>query len=270
MKKYLFLPGGLMVVAALVWAAITLKWDTTAIVLAVGGVLALAVAIGANWRDVRDWFRDPRGVFVLNSILTTLLLVAILGLINAIAGLRATHIDVTAAGRNTLTAETRAGLDRLQSDVEMKQFGRARDPGVDQLLSTFAEETRRIRVGYTDPERGPQEARVYGTMRDGTVIVSSGGKWRKVEKATEPALFQAITQVTMDREPVVCFATGEGEHGVDDQGAAGLSQLATGLASAGYKVERMALQQGSVPKVCEVLVVAGPSAGLPPVRFSKI
>jgi ABC-type uncharacterized transport system involved in gliding motility auxiliary subunit len=270
MKKYLFLPGGLMVVAALAWAAMTLRWDTTAIVLAAGGLLALAVAVAANWQSVSDWFRDPRGIFVLNSILTTILLVAVLGLVNAIASLRAAQLDMTAAGRNTLTDETREGLDRLQQDVELKQFGRARDSAIDQLLAAFANETRRVRVGYSDPELAPQEARTYGVMRDGTVIVSGGAKWRKVEKATEPALFQAIAQVTMDREPVVCFSTGQGERGVDDQGAAGLSHLASAVAAAGYKAERIALQQAPVPRSCEVLVVPGPSAGLSPEALSHV
>lgn len=258
-----------MIVAALVWAAMTLRWDTTAIVLAAGGLLALVVAVAANWQNVSDWFRDPRGVFVLNSILTTILLVAVLGLVNAIASLRATQLDVTAAGRNTLTDETREGLDRLQQDIELKQFGRVRDSAVDQLLAAFANESRRVRVGYADPELAPQEARTYGVMRDGTVVVSGGGKWRKVEKATEPALFQAIAQVTVDREPVVCFATGEGEHGVDDQGAGGLSLFVTALAAAGYKAERAPLQ-APVPASCEVLAVPGPSAGLSPEALSYI
>jgi len=89
MKKFLFLPGGLMIVAGLMWSAFALAWDTTATVLAGGGLLALAVAIAANWQHVRDWFRDPRGIFVINSILTTMLLVAVLGLVNGIASFRA-------------------------------------------------------------------------------------------------------------------------------------------------------------------------------------
>jgi ABC-type uncharacterized transport system involved in gliding motility auxiliary subunit len=270
MKKYLFLPGGLMIVGALMWASFTVRWDATAMALGIGGLLALLVAIGANWQGVRDWFRDPRGVFVLNSILTTILLVAVLGLINAIASMRAAHIDVTAAGRNTLTDDTRQGLARLGRDVVLEQFGRSRDAAVDQLLSNFANETRRIQVAYADLERAPQKARDYNVMRDGTVVVSAGGKWRKVEKPTEPAVYLAIAQVTQDREPLVCFVTGEGEHGIDDQGATGLSQMATALRAAGYRTERVSLQQAPVARSCEVLVIAGPSGGLTQESLSRL
>jgi hypothetical protein len=210
MKKYLFLPGGLLLAGALMRAAFVANWDTPAVVLASGGALALVLGIAANWQGVREWFRDPRGVFVLNSLLSTLLLVAILGLVNAVASLRGWQVDVTMAGRNTLAAETRAGLARLAGDVAVKQFGQSRDAAVDELLSAFANASRRVRVVFADVDRSPQEARSYGVMRDGTVVVAAGGRWRKVEKPTEPALFQAIVQVTADREPAVCFTTGQG------------------------------------------------------------
>lgn len=270
MKKYLFLPGGLMLVGAVMWAAFTLRWDTTAIVLGAGGLLALAVAVAANWQGVRDWFRDPRGIFVLNSILTTLLLVAVLGLVNAIASFRAAHLDMTSAGRNTLAADTRAGLLRVDRDVVVKQFGRSRDAAVDELLSAFANASGRIRVTFVDVDQAPQDSRTYGVARDGTVVVAAGQKWRKVEVPTEPALFAAINQVIQTTEPLICFATGEGEHGLDDEGAGGLSQFAVALRSAGYKAERVSLQQSAVPQFCEVFVVAGPQIGLSAEAFARI
>ena len=259
-----------MMVGALLWAAFTRQWDTTAIVLGAGGLLALAVGIGANWPHVRDWFRDPRGVFILNSIFTTLLLVAILGLVNAVASFKATRIDVTAAGRNTLTADTRTGLAHLGQDVVLKEFGRTRDAAVDQLLSAFANVTTRVRMAFLDVDQSPQEARTYGIVRDGTVIVAAGDKWRKVEKPTEPALFAAITQVTQTREPVICFATGEAEHGIDDEGSDGLSQFAVALKSAGYRTERVSLQGEGVPRSCEVVIIAGPRSGLTPDSFARL
>jgi hypothetical protein len=173
------------------------------------------------------------------------------------------------AGRNTLAAETRAGLARLAGDVAVKQFGQSRDAAVDELLSAFANASRRVRVVFADVDRSPQEARSYGVMRDGTVVVAAGGRWRKVEKPTEPALFQAIVQVTADREPAVCFTTGQGERGTEDQGAPGTSQWSTALKAAGYRVARVPLLQ-DVPPECEVLFVAGPSASLAPDALSRL
>jgi hypothetical protein len=137
-------------------------------------------------------------------------------------------------------------------------------------LSAFAAASRHVTSGYADPERAPQAARTYGVLRDGTVVVTAGTKWRKVERPTEPALFEAITQVVTDRAPVICVATGEGEHGVDDQGGSGLSQLAATLQAAGYQAPRASLVAGDVPQACEVLLIAGPSAGLPELALQRI
>ena len=83
MKKFAFLPGAVMTVAAVLWATITLQWSLPTLVLGAGGLLALGVGVAANRRAIGEWLSDPRGVFAINSVLSTMLLVAILVLVNA-------------------------------------------------------------------------------------------------------------------------------------------------------------------------------------------
>jgi ABC-type uncharacterized transport system involved in gliding motility auxiliary subunit len=61
---------------------------------------------------------------------------------------------------------------------------------------------------------------------------------------------------------LICFATGEGEHGLADAGAQGLSGLAAVLTASNYKPDRVNLMQGEVPQFCTALVVAGAPNGL--------
>ncbi|MCX6550997.1 MAG: Gldg family protein [Acidobacteria bacterium] len=262
MKKYAFLPGALMVVGALLWAALTLRWSMPALVVGAGGLVALGVGVAANWKETRDWFQDPRGVFVINSIISTLLLVAILGLVNAAVGLRAITFDWTEAGRNTLTAESKTILQHLAKDIVLKQFGRTHDPGVDRMLAAFAAENRRVRVSFVDIDSAPQDVKKYGVSRPSTVVAEAGTLFRKIEKVTEPALVTAMLQVTSTNESLVCFATGEGEHGLADASAQGLSGLAAVLAASNYKPERVTLVQGDVPQFCSALVIAGLPGGI--------
>ena len=262
MKKYAFLPGAFMTVGAIVWAALTLEWTAPALTLGAGGLLALAVGVAANAAEVRAWFADPRGVFAVNSILSTMLLVAILGLVNAAVGFRAISSDWTEAGRNTLTLETRALLRALDRDVSFVQYNRVRDPLVAARLDAFAAESARVRVGFVDIDSAPQDVKKYAVTKPGTVVVTAGDRFRKVEKVTEPALSTAILQVTNATEPLICFATGEGEHGLADTTAQGLSGLAAVLTASNYKPERVSLTQGDVPQFCTVLVVAGLPGGI--------
>jgi ABC-type uncharacterized transport system involved in gliding motility auxiliary subunit len=270
MRKYAFLPGAVMAVGALLWAVFLLRWTAPVVALGTGGLLALGVGVAANREGIREWLRDPRGVFAVNSILSTLLLVAVLGLVNAMVGLRATTFDWTEAGRNTLSIETTTVLEHLSKDVVLKQFGRAQDPALGNMLGAFAARSQRIRVEFVDIESAPQIVRRYGVTRPGTVVAESGDRFRTVETLTEPALATAILQATSSAELLVCFATGEGEHGLADTSAQGLSGLAAVLTASNYRTDRVNLAQGDVAQGCSVLIVAGVPNGLSPEALERV
>jgi hypothetical protein len=270
MRTLAFLPGALMLAAGVLWAAFTLSWTVPTAVLAGGGLLALAVGVAANWKGVREWFGDPRGVFALNTGLSTLLLVSALGLVNALAGLRAVTFDWTEAGRNTLAPETALMLERLGTDVVLKQMGRPRDTASRALLGAFASRNPRIRVETVDIDASPAEARRYGVTRTGSVVAEAGRRFRRVDTVTEPALATAVLQVSSAVEPRVCFATGEGGHGLSDAGPQGLSGLASVLAASNYEPAPISLLAGDVPGTCGALVLAGVPNGLQPDALAGI
>jgi hypothetical protein len=185
MRKFAFLPGALMVVAAFLWAAFTLRWTVPAAVLSGGGLLALAVGVAANWEGVREWFRDPRGVFALNTALSTLLLVAALVLVNALVGLRGVAFDWTEAGRNTLAPETVSLVEGLEADVVLKQMGRPRDIASRDLLGAFSAQSPRVRVEVVDIDASPAEAAATASGE----LEASWWRWsrfRLIEAVTGP------------------------------------------------------------------------------------
>jgi ABC-type uncharacterized transport system involved in gliding motility auxiliary subunit len=257
MKKYSYLPGALLVMAGVIRALLAAQWDALALGLAAAGTAVMLGSLAWNWRDVKAWFADPRGVFVVSSSIAFLVLVGILILCNLLAWFEPVSADLTAAGRNTVTRGTKAFLGQLTRDVQLRQFGRTEDPKVDQLLASFAGAGRRVLVSFVDAEKAPQEARNFAVIRNGTVIVSAGEKFRKVELPTEASLVTAILQVLSDARPKVCFVTGHGEHGLGDASTAGLSRLAALLEGSNFTLERLLLQ-GDVPVSCAAVIIAGP------------
>jgi ABC-type uncharacterized transport system involved in gliding motility auxiliary subunit len=117
-------------------------------------------------------------------------------------------------------------------------------------------------VEDVDIDASPAEARRYGVRRAGSVVVEMGNRSRLVEAVTEPALATAILHVSSAVEPRVCFATGEGEHGLADAGPQGLSGLGSVLTASNYQTAPISLMQGDVPASCSALVVAGLPNGL--------
>jgi len=262
MRKFAFLPGAIMVVAAVLWAALAARWTAPVSVLLVGGILALAVGVAANWKGVREWFGDPRGVFALNTALSTLLLGAALVLVNALVGLRGVRFDWTEAGRNTLAPETVALVQGLGVEVVLKQMGRPADPASRDLLGAVAAQSPRLRVETVDIDASPGEARRYGVTRAGSVIVEAGPRFRRIDAVTEPALASAILQVSSAVAPRLCFAAGEGGHSLSDSGSQGLSGLMSVLTASNYQVAPVSLLENEIPADCSAVVIAGAPNGV--------
>jgi hypothetical protein len=267
-KRYLAIPGALLLTAAFIRSAVNLEWDATSVALAIAGGAVVTVAAAWNRRDVIEWLRDPRGVFAVTTGIAVALFVAALVMLNIVVWYNPWSVDLTASGRNEVTAETRAILARLDEPVVLRQFGPT--PLTDQLLRSFARESRLLRVEVADVERDRQQTLEYGIGRSGTVVVVAGNTFRKVEEPNEQALITAIVQATSDVQRTVCFVTGRGERGLQDTGAGGLNTLRAILEGSNYEPQAISLLEGDVPAECAAVVVAGARQGYTPDEISRL
>jgi len=258
MKRYLAIPGALLLIAAFIRATVNVEWDATSLWLAAAGASIVAVTAAWNRQEVVAWFRDPRGLFAVMTGISTAALIAVLVMLNIAVWYNPWSVDLTASGRNQVTEETRRIVARLEQPVSLRQFGRASaDPRVEQLLRSFERESRRIRVEFADADREREQATRFGIIRLGTVVVIAGENFRKVEDPNEQALVTAILQVTSDEERIVCFVSGHGERGLDDAGSTGLSTLKATLEASNYRTRPISLLEGDVPADCRAVVIAG-------------
>jgi hypothetical protein len=269
-KRYLAIPGALLLTVAFVRAATSVRWDDVGVAIALAGLAIVMVATIWNRHEVVEWIRDPRGVFAVTTGASVAVIVALLVMVNIAAWYHPWSVDLTAAGRNRVSAETQLLLDRLATDVSLQQFGRTSNPIVDQLLQGFGRAGRHVRVEFVDVDRDRDRATRYNVVKLGTVVVVAGEKFRKVEDANEQALVTAILQVTTSVERTVCFVTGHGERGLTDGGAQGLSQLAAVLAASNYATDRISLLEDHIPHACTVLVVAGPQEELSTAELDRL
>ena len=258
MKRYLAIPGALLLTSAFVRAAATVQWDRIGVGLAITGAVIVVATIIWNRDEVVEWIRDPRGVFAVTTGIAVAVMVAVLVMLNIAVWYNPWSVDLTASGRNQVSQGTRTLLQRLDGPVSLRQFGRSSDPAIEQLLQGFARESRQVRVEFVDVDRDRERATRYGVVKLGTVVVASGDTFRKVEDANEQSLVTAVLHVTTEVERTVCFVTGHGERGLTDTGAEGLSDLASTLEASNYGTERLSLLEDEIPASCAALVVAGP------------
>jgi ABC-type uncharacterized transport system involved in gliding motility auxiliary subunit len=257
-RRYLAIPGALLLITAFIRAA-TVQWDRTGVILAAAGAVIVLVTVVWNWHEVIEWARDPRGVFAVTTGISVAVFMAMLVLLNIVVWYHPWSVDLTASGRNEVSDETRRLLHRLDEPVALHQFGRTSDPAVEALLRGFERETRRIRVEFIDVDRDRTLAQRYGVIKVGTVVVAAGEKFRKVEDVNEQALATAILQTTSDHEHLVCFVTGHGERGIADAGPGGLALLSATLAAGNYRTEPISLLEDNARSDCAALVIAGPA-----------
>jgi len=268
MKRYLAIPGALLLIAAFIRAAVNVEWDRPNVALALAGAAIVLVTVILNWREVVEWVRDPRGVFAVTTGISVAVFVAAVVMLNIVVWYNPWSADLTASGRNEVTDETRAILARLEEPVVLRQFGET--PRVEQLLRSFERESRRLRVETADPERDRQQALEYGISSSGQVVVLAGETFRKIEQPNEQALVTAIVQVTSDEPRVVCFVTGHGERGLQETGAAGIGTLNAILEGSNYTPKAISLLEGDVPAGCEVLIVAGATQEYLPAEIARL
>jgi ABC-type uncharacterized transport system involved in gliding motility auxiliary subunit len=267
-KRYLAIPGSLLLITAFIRSAVNVEWDRSGLALALAGAAILAVTAVWNRREVVEWMRDPRGVFAVTTGVSVAVFVAAIVLLNIAAWYRPWSVDLTASGRNQVTDETRAILARLDQPVVLKQFGDV--PKIDQLLRSFARESRTLRVEMADPEKARQDSLQYGVTAPGQVVILAGGKFRRVAEPNEQALITAILQVTNEQPRVVCFVTGHGERGLEDKGATGLDSLRETLEASNYTPQQVSLLEGDVPAACQAVIVAGARQDLLPDEQARL
>ena len=104
------------------------------------------------------------------SLLFTLLFLAIIGTLAWLSTRYQLQADWTASGRNTLTSDSRKVLDTLEAPVRITAFARENDFLRKQIKDTLARYQRvkqDIQLDFINPDSDPEQVRQLGISLDG-------------------------------------------------------------------------------------------------------
>jgi ABC-type uncharacterized transport system involved in gliding motility auxiliary subunit len=169
--------------------------------------------------------------------------------------------DATSNKRYSLSEQTAKIVKSLKQDATITYFNQStRFHDGKDLLDQYANLSDKIRIEYVDPDKNPQVAREAGIRSFGTTVVRIGDKKEEAKSMTEEGITGAFIRDLKSNTRTVCFATGSGEHQLEDSDRNGLSRFKELLAKDGYESKTVdLLQKAEVPGDCTTLVVAGPS-----------
>ncbi|MBW2268438.1 MAG: Gldg family protein [Deltaproteobacteria bacterium] len=234
------------------------------------GVGLLAAAAITNLDALRERMHSGEarrvGRYGSSALLSTALVVAILGLLGFLSTRYQHRFDLSEQQVHSLTSQTENVLAALEEDVEaIALFPTLGVQPVRDLLDRYAYASPRFKVTYADPNERPDVlARTHVSEEDlgqGLLHISFGGESTQVREVTEERVTNALVKLSRTGEKTVYFLEGHGERPVQGEPAAtkeGFSRAAEALVNENYRVEKLLLAAtGAVPDDADVVVVAG-------------
>ena len=199
----------------------------------------------------------------MNMAALMILVLAIAVLVNYVSSRRHHRFDFTRSKQHTLALQTRKILRGLKKEVTLVSFYSRRSPEsefeeMSDLLDEYRYGSDHIKTRLVDPYANPSEAQKYGVTSLSVTFVEGGNRKEQVYGPNEQDLTTAILKVTRDQKQKIYFLVGHGEYDPASVGPNSYSEAKRALEAAYYEVANLNLvSQGSVPKDCDVLVVAG-------------
>src|SRR5215467_5802662 len=193
-----------------------------------------------------QWLKARQTKYAAYATTYTLVVIAVVVVANILADRHNKSFDATSNKRYSLsdqTAKIVKGLTQNATVTYFNQSTRFRD-GKD-LLDEYANLSPKVKVEYVDPDKNPQAAREAGIRNFGTAVVQIGAKKEEAKSITEEGVTGAFIRDLKTTTRTICFATGSGEHKIDDSDREGFSRLKDALASDNYETQSVDLLQNA-------------------------
>jgi len=200
----------------------------------------------------------------------SLVLLAIIAVINFLSARHYTRFDLTEAEQFTLSDRTVDILKNLNTGIRAIAFvkdGPEFRNHTERLLEQYRYRSRKFEFEFVDPDKRPLIAEEYGVKRYDTFIIIGGADKSKGKERRETIhpilneenLTNALIKVTSEKEKMVYFTMGHGEKSIDDINSRGYEQVREALKSENFQVRPLVLSVGAgMPVDADMVIVAGP------------
>ncbi|HET6463761.1 MAG TPA: GldG family protein, partial [Candidatus Krumholzibacteria bacterium] len=230
-------------------------------ILAGAGVLAVVIAALQSGHSLRSIARGRSARRGADSLISILLLVAVLVVIQAASMRHSAQVDLTRNQRHTLSPQTLALLSSLDRDVLATAFVRQTSvtrAGVTELLDLYAHRSTRFKYRLVDPDRQPDLTERLHAAPD-EIVLEAGDRRSIAQNPGEKSVTTALIHVTRSELKAVYFITGHGEKDIANEARDGYSALRIDLGRQGYSPRPFSLVGGAtIPTDAAVVVIAGP------------
>ena len=249
------------------------------------GILGIALWIVLTPKEFTAFITGRQARRGTTAVFSTLLMVGITALIFLLLQRSALSLDLTVAGRFTLSSETEDVLKNVTRPIRITGFYTSKSLPLRELDDEFFRlyETKTkglITRQYINPDEQPAMAQRYGVTDDGQTFISYVNADGSTDLTTlaliprdsqgdnqERDVTQAIARLLYSGTLTVFFDTGLGERDPNDASAAGISGIAQGVRESGLvaytlDIADLANKNQDVPGNAAAVVLTRPTTDL--------
>jgi ABC-type uncharacterized transport system involved in gliding motility auxiliary subunit len=220
----------------------------------------------------RASLRGRSAAYGTHSAVTTLLVIAVVGLVN-FAGYRYPKtFDLTKNRQHSLADQSKKVIRELKTAPKGVFYGMPGDrEGSRKLLEGYRAANPEFTLDYVDPSKEPTRARQAGIRKLPTLALTVGERTEKLDELTEEKITNALIKLSKDKPQTICFTTGHGELAMAASEAEGGATLKKLLENQSYAVRDLNLsQETAIPADCELVAIAGPVRGFTPAEVKLV
>ncbi|MBU6374897.1 MAG: Gldg family protein [Bdellovibrionales bacterium] len=198
--------------------------------------------------------------FGTHSLMTTLIVASIIGVINFLGYKNPKKIDLTKNKLHTLSDQTRKIVAELKTPVKFNYFDKLdRSEQSRILLDNYRQiNPQKIEIEMIDPNRDPFRAKQAEIRTMGTLQIISGTRENLVTETSEEKITNALIKLSKDSSPELCVVTGHGEKSFTATDSEGFGSVRKGLLNQSYQVREINLvTEGKIPSTCTAVAVWG-------------
>ena len=210
--------------------------------------------------------------FGANSLFITVVVIALVGVINFLGARYPQKFDLTKNKIHTFSDQTSKLMKGLKSEVTATYFG---DAGGKEkfrpVFDNYKKLSSQFKLEVVDPNKEPTRAKQMGIKKMDTLVLNYQGKTSRIEDISEEKVTNELIKLTKDGKTTICTTVGHGEASFTNNLAEGFQAAKKGLEDQSYEVKELTLpQETSIPADCSALVMMGVNKAVFPAEIKLL
>lgn len=231
-------------------------------------VIFLGVGIWYDRKMLKQFFSMKTTRQGLSMGYLTLLVIAMLAVVNFVAVRKYKTFDFSSARVNTLSEQSIKLLNDLKSDLQVMYFYKKGDENVEQerrgfieLMKKYQDQSALVKLEFVDVNERPDLTEKYKVTTDKAVFLEYEGRKNQIQKIEEQDITSALVKVTRNEDKKVYITVGHNEKDPEDaQQFGGLNAFLKLLEGNRYIVKTLnMIEKPEVPADADVVMVIGPT-----------